>query len=115
MAYSSNISWHRPTSPVPMEVYPSLAFDALFDNRGAQRDQSVLDRVREQAAALARRVSATDKARIDEYFTSVREVEKRAENTRAAKARADAFAQRTGRTVDMMPRPENGMPEDIRE
>ena len=35
-----------PTSPVPMEVYPSLAFDSLFDNRGSQRNQSILDRVR---------------------------------------------------------------------
>ena len=115
MAYSSHISWQTPTSPVPMEVYPSLAFDALFDNRGAQRDRSVLDRVQEQAAVLTRRVTAADKSRIDEYLSSVREVEKRAENMRVAKARADAFAQRNGRTVVMMPRPENGLPEDIRE
>ena len=38
-----------PTSPVPMEVYPSLAFDSLFENRGSQRNLSVLDRVMEQA------------------------------------------------------------------
>ena len=31
-----------------MEVYPSLAFDSLFDNRGQQRNRSVLDRVKEQ-------------------------------------------------------------------
>ena len=30
MAYSSHISWQNATSPVPMEVYPSLAFDSLF-------------------------------------------------------------------------------------
>jgi hypothetical protein len=115
MAYSSHISWQSPTSPVPMEVYPSLAFDALFDNRGAQRDQSVLDRVKEQAASLSRRVSSTDKAKIDEYFTSVREVEKRAEGMRAAKAKADAAVRRTGQPLVMMKRPDNGMPEDIRE
>ena len=34
MAYSSHISWQNATSPVPMEVYPSLAFDSLFDNQG---------------------------------------------------------------------------------
>ncbi len=45
MAYSSHISWSSPTSPVPMEVYPSLAFDSLFENRGSQRNLSVLDRV----------------------------------------------------------------------
>src|SRR6202453_968417 len=39
MAYSSHISWQDATSPVPMEVYPSLAFDSLFDNRGSKRDR----------------------------------------------------------------------------
>ena len=38
MAYSSHISWQDATSPVPMEVYPSLAFDSLFDNQGSQRN-----------------------------------------------------------------------------
>ena len=50
MAYSSHISWQNATSPVPMEVYPSLAFDSLFDNRGSRRNKSVLDRVHEHAA-----------------------------------------------------------------
>ena len=35
MAYSSHISWQTPDSPVPNEVYPSLAFDNLFENRAA--------------------------------------------------------------------------------
>ncbi|HXJ76332.1 MAG TPA: DUF1552 domain-containing protein, partial [Candidatus Dormibacteraeota bacterium] len=73
MAYSSHISWQNATSPVPMEVYPSLAFDSLFDNRGSRRTQSILDRVREEAARLSRRVSSGDKAKLDEYLTSVRE------------------------------------------
>jgi hypothetical protein len=115
MAYSSHISWQTPTSPMPMEVYPSLAFDSLFDNRGNQRNQSVLDRVMGQAAALSRQVSSTDKAKLDEYLTSVREVEQRAENMRALKAKADARAQATGQPIVMMKRPEDGLPEDIRE
>ena len=115
MAYSSHISWQSPTSPVPMEVYPSLAFDSLFDNRGDQRNQSVLDRVRDQAATLGRQVSATDKAKIDEYFTSVREIEKRTESMRAAKAKADAKGAGADMPVIAMKRPENGLPEDIRE
>jgi hypothetical protein len=53
MAYSSHISWQNAASPVPMEVYPSLAFDSLFDNRGSRRNESVLDRVREEAAGSA--------------------------------------------------------------
>ena len=77
MAYSSHISWQNATSPVPMEVYPSLAFDSLFENRGSRRNKSILDRVKEQAASLSRQVSAADKAKLDEYLTSVREVEER--------------------------------------
>jgi hypothetical protein len=115
MAYSSHISWQTPTSPVPMEVYPSLAFDSLFDNRGQQRNLSVLDRVRDQATSLGRRVSASDKSKIDEYLTSVREIEKRAESMRAAKARADANAKGDPQMAITMKRPDNGLPEDIRE
>src|SRR2546426_64165 len=76
MAYSSHISWHNANSPVPMEVYPSLAFDSLFDNHGSQRTLSILDRVREHAAHLERELSRADQAKLDEYLTSVREVEK---------------------------------------
>jgi hypothetical protein len=72
MAYSSHISWQDAASPVPMEVYPSLAFDSLFDNQGNKRALSILDRVQEQAAQLNRQVSRADQAKLDEYFTSVR-------------------------------------------
>ncbi len=115
MAYSSHISWQGPTSPVPMEVYPSLAFDSLFDNQGSRRTLSVLDRVREQAAALNRRVSHADRAKLDEYLTSVREVEKRARRAGDDKDRADARARDRGRPALTMKRPDNGLPEDIRE
>ena len=115
MAYSSHISWQNATSPVPMEVYPSLAFDSLFDNRGSRRTQSILDRVREEAARLSRRVSSGDKAKLDEYLTSVREVETRVERMRAAKGKADQQAHDRGRAVLAMTRPDNGLPEDIRE
>src|SRR6478752_6723242 len=111
MAYSSHISWQSATSPVPMEVYPSLAFDSLFDNRGTRRNQSILDRVKEQADGLSKQVSTGDRAKLDEYLSSVREVEKRAAAMRATKDAADA----KGKPTMGMPRPENGLPEDIRE
>jgi hypothetical protein len=114
MAYSSHISWQSATSPVPMEVYPSLAFDSLFDNRGNTRNQSILDRVREEAADLSRRVSAGDRAKLDEYLTSVREVEKRAAPMRSAKLKADERASSRGQPAITMQRPDNGLPEDIR-
>jgi hypothetical protein len=115
MAYSSHISWQDASSPVPMEVYPSLAFDSLFDNQGSRRTLSILDRVKDQAAALKGKVSSADRAKLDEYLTSVREVEKRVERTRAAKDRADDRARNRGRPAVTMRRPDNGLPEDIRE
>ena len=65
MAYSSHISWQNETSPVPMETYPALAFDSLFENRGTERNRSILDRVREDARSLSRRVSSSDQAKLD--------------------------------------------------
>jgi hypothetical protein len=111
MAYSSHISWQSATSPVPMEVYPSLAFDSLFDNRGSRRNESILDRVKEQADGLSQKVSAADRQKLDEYLSSVREVETRAAAMRATKAAAEA----KGKPTIGMPRPQNGLPEDIRE
>jgi hypothetical protein len=115
MAYSSHISWQDANSPVPMEVYPSLAFDSLFDNQGSRRTISILDRVRDEAAALQGQVSATDKSKIEEYLASVREVEKRVERTRDAKGKADEKSRDKGVPAVMMKRPDNGLPEDIRE
>jgi hypothetical protein len=111
MAYSSHISWQDANSPVPMEVYPSLAFDSLFDSQGSRRTLSILDRVKDEAAALRQKVSHADKGKLDEYLTSVREVEKRVGRTRKVKDKADA----SGRPALTMPRPQDGLPEDIRE
>src|SRR5262245_4482112 len=122
MAYSSHISWQDANSPVPMEVYPSLAFDSLFDSQGSRRTLSILDRVQEQTAALHRQVSSADKAKLDEYLTSVREVEKRVEHTRRvarpAQSTRQAESPQAGPGVapnSVVSRPENGLPQDIRE
>jgi len=115
MAYGSHISWQSATSPVPMEIYPSLAFDSLFENRGSMRNVSVLDRVREQAEALNRQVSSSDRVKLDEYLTSVREVEKRIESLRDRKDQADIKVLEKGANIFTMERPENGLPEDIRD
>ena len=115
MAYSSHISWQNATSPVPMEVYPALAFDSLFDNRGNRRNQSVLDRVKEHAQSLSHKVSGGDKAKLDEYLTSVREVEKRIQRQRIDQDKAIDRATDKGKQIVMMERPDNGLPEDIRE
>ena len=115
MAYSSHISWQTPDSPVPNEVYPSLAWDNLFENRGSLRNMSILDRVMDDAAALTRQIGSNDKAKLDEYFTSVREVEKRVDGMRKSKDKADDLAKQRNRSVFSMDRPANGLPEDLRE
>jgi hypothetical protein len=115
LAYSSHISWQSPDSPVPNEVYPSLAFDTLFENRGSLLNLSILDRVKDRADRLSRKISSTDKTKLDEYLTSVREVEKRVDGMRKAKDNAEDLAKQKNRPALTMERPANGLPEDLRE
>jgi hypothetical protein len=115
LAYSSHISWQTPDSPVPVELYPSLAFDSLFENRGSLRNQSILDRVRDRAEALSTQISSTDKTKLDEYLSSVREVEKRVEAMRKSKDAADDVAKGKNTAAFRMERPANGLPDDLRD
>ena len=77
MIYSSHVSWSSPTTPTPLEQYPALAFDRMFRDDVGKGDASVLDQVHEEAKSLGGKVSTTDKAKLDEYLNSVREVEQR--------------------------------------
>ncbi|MDQ6698742.1 MAG: DUF1552 domain-containing protein [Acidobacteriota bacterium] len=115
MAYSSHVSWQSPDSPVPVELYPSLAFDNLFENRGSLRNLSIMDRVKESAETLSGKVSATDKSKLDEYLTSVREVEKRVDAMRKTKDLAEDKTKPANTAALKMERPGNGLPEDLRE
>ena len=115
MAYSSHISWQSPESPVPNEVYPSLAWDALFENRGSLRNLSILDRVKDDASALTKKISSNDKSKLDEYFTSLREVETRIDRMRKGKDQAEDAAKGKNKPLFAMDRPANGLPEDLRE
>ncbi|MEM9643590.1 MAG: DUF1552 domain-containing protein [Planctomycetota bacterium] len=87
-AYSSNISWRNETQPMPKEVIPRMAFDRMFGTGdGIQRRernlvrQSILDVVRRDAQQLIGRVGETDRRKLDEYFTSIREIERRIERS----------------------------------
>ena len=115
LAYSSHISWQSPDSPVPVEVYPSLAFDNLFENRGSLRNMSILDRVKDRAEALGRQIGSSDKTKLDEYLASVREVEKRVDGMRKVKEKADDAAKLSNRPAFTMERPADGLPEDLRD
>src|ERR1700749_4769814 len=115
LAYSSHLSWQSPDSPVPIEVYPSLAWDNLFDNRGSLQNLSILDRVKDRAEDLCRKISSTDKSKLDEYLTSVREVEKRVDGMRKTMDKAEDDAKLKNRPAFTMERPANGLPEDLRD
>jgi hypothetical protein len=115
LAYSSHISWQNAESPVPNEVYPALAFDTLFENHGSLRNLSILDRVRDDALTLSRQISSTDRQKLDEYLTSVREVESRIEGMRKSQEKAEDLARLKNRPALSMERPANGLPEDFRE
>ena len=80
-------------------MYPSLAFDTLFENRGSLRNLSILDRVKDRADSLGRKISSTDKAKLDEYLTSVREVEKRLDAMRKSKEKAEEAGKGAGKPV----------------
>ena len=77
MIYSSHISWSSATTPTPLELYPALAFDRLFRDEVGRADKSVLDAVIDDARGLRGAVSKDDQRRLDEYLSSVREVEQR--------------------------------------
>jgi len=110
MLYSSHISWSSPTTPTPLELYPSLAFDRLFNN-GAQRgDKSVLDAVLADATTFRRGISSSDKRKLDEYLASVREVEQRIEQ---AGKKGELQGWRPTLDKPNIPRPADGVPQNI--
>lgn len=84
--YSSTMSWRSATTPMPKEVNPKLVFERMFaadvsGNREQQRKErrSVLDAVLADAADLQKNLGGNDLRKLDEYFASVRDVEKRIE------------------------------------
>ena len=93
-AYSNNVSWRSPSQPTAKEINPKLAFQRLFGTGGAgdaaerrlAERRSILDLVADDAAALQKRVGGNDRRKLDEYFSSVRDVERRIERTLDAPA-----------------------------
>ena len=107
MVYASHISWRNPSSPVPIELYPSLAFDSLFGSKASKLEASILDQIREQASDLRRSVSQSDRVKIDEYLTSVRETERRLQKLNSAEG--------SSTKAEDHQRPPVGQPKDFRE
>jgi len=111
-AYSFNISWKTESTPMPAEVHPRLAFDRLFTNgkkgesdesriRRERYERSILDFVMEDANRLKTGLGPTDRHKLDEYLTAVRELELRIEQSEKFAATLPDYA-----------KPKAGIPKD---
>jgi hypothetical protein len=95
-AYQSNLSWQGESTPVAKEINPRLVFDRLFGGppggdgdearaRGDRHCKSILDYVTEDARQLSGALGASDRRKLDEYLTGLREVEQRVSRARPAR------------------------------
>jgi hypothetical protein len=83
--YANTVSWKTPTTPLPMEINPRLAFERMFGRAGTpeqrasrlRRQTSVLDSVGQELGLLRADVGMGDRRRLDTYLTNLREVEAR--------------------------------------
>ena len=89
-AYQNRLAWAGPSTPLPVETNPRVVFDRLFGNvdstdpavRAARlrRQGSILDSVLEKVDRLQGGLGTRDRAKLDEYLQSVREIERRIQN-----------------------------------
>jgi hypothetical protein len=106
-AYSFNISWRSDATPMPPEVNPRAVFERLFGNgRLAEMDESrarrerfkrsILDFTREDVSGLKANLGHTDRRKLDEYLTAVRELEQRIEREERFAATLPNYQKPTG-------------------
>ena len=89
--YQNNLSWSSPTTPLPSEAHPRVVFERLFGEGGGAEERraalrkraSLLDWVGEDIARLRRELGSGDRARVDGYLETVREVERRIQRAEA--------------------------------
>ncbi len=89
--YQNNLSWSSPKTPLPAEAHPRVVFESLFgeggssaDRRAAlQRRSSLLDSVTEEMNRFKLQLGADDRNKVDDYFQSIREVERRIQKAEA--------------------------------
>ena len=83
--YTNTISWASPTSPLPMELNPQVVFERMFGDGSTveerasrrKRDASILDSLTSSLSRMRTKVSVSDRQRLDDYTTNVREIERR--------------------------------------
>ena len=86
--YSSTVAWRSATQPIPKETNPKLVFERLFGSQDSverqRRDasrKSVLDYIRDDAKTFTTKLGRADQQKMDEYFTSIRDIEQRIART----------------------------------
>ncbi len=92
--YQNNLSWSSPTTPLPAEAHPRVAFERLFGDGGSPKDRradlrqdaSLLDFMKDDIARLQRKLGPGDRSRVSQYLDTVREVERRIQKAEAATA-----------------------------
>jgi hypothetical protein len=88
-SYGNTLSWSSPTTPLPTEINPRVAFERLFGRPGTQaqrmarmrEDRSILDAIRADTKELARGLGVRDVARLSDYLDNIREIERRIQRT----------------------------------
>jgi hypothetical protein len=87
-AYTNSISWRTASTPLPPQANPRHVFDRLFGNfdatldaqtraRRARYRQSILDGAIGETQRLGAELGPDDRRKIEEYLTSIREIEQR--------------------------------------
>jgi hypothetical protein len=92
--YQNNLSWSSPTEPLPSEAHPRTVFERLFGGGGSVEERqaalreraSLLDWVREDVVRLKAKLGQGDRARVDGYLDSIREVEREIQRAEATAA-----------------------------
>ena len=98
-AYTNNLAWRSDTQPLPPILDPRALFERLFGNgvalspearaRQARYRRSILDFVTEDTKRLESGLGPTDRRKLDEYLTSIREVERQIEKAEKDNAQID--------------------------
>src|SRR5262252_4941076 len=92
--YQNNLSWSSPTTPLPAEAHPRVAFERLFGDGGSSADRtaqlrksaSLLDWMKDDIARLQKKLGPGDRSKVTEYLDTVREVERRIQRAEAETA-----------------------------
>ena len=92
--YQNNLSWSSPTTPLPAEAHPRIAFERLFGDGGSsaerlselRKSSSLLDWVREDIGRLQKKLGPGDRTKVSQYLDTVREVERRIQKAEAQTA-----------------------------